>query len=47
MNKNNFNSLRKDVYNNVNNDEFKTNVNNKTYDLKIQTNFRKNKYSKN
>ena len=34
INKNNFNSLIQDVYNNLNNDEFKTTVNKKVYNLK-------------
>ena len=34
LNKNNFDSLIQDVYNNLNNDEFKINVDKKTYDLK-------------
>ena len=34
LNKNDFNSLIQDVYNNPNNDEFKTTVNKKAYDLK-------------
>ena len=34
LNKNDFNSLTQDVYNNLNNDEFKTTVDKKVYDLK-------------
>ena len=34
MNKNDFDLLMKDVYDNLNNDKFKTTVNKKTYDLK-------------
>ena len=34
LNKNDFDSLIQDVYNNLNNDEFETTVNKKTYDLK-------------
>ena len=34
LNENHFDSLTQDVYNNLNNDEFKTIVNKKAYDLK-------------
>ena len=34
LNKNDFDSLIQDVYNNLNNDEFKTTVDKKAYDLK-------------
>ena len=34
INKNDFDSLIQDVYNNLNNDEFKITVNKKTYNLK-------------
>ena len=34
INKNDFDSLIEDVYNNLNNNEFKTTVNKKVYDLK-------------
>ena len=34
LNKNNFDSLIQDVYNNLNNDELKTTVDKKAYDLK-------------
>ena len=34
INKNDFDLLIQDVYDNLNNDEFKTTVNKKTYDLK-------------
>ena len=34
INRNNFNSLIRDLYNNLNNNEFKTTVDKKTYDLK-------------
>ena len=34
INRNDFNSLIQDVYNNLNNNEFKTTVDKKTYDLK-------------
>ena len=39
INKNDFNSLIKDVYNNLNNNEFKTSVDKKFYDLKNTKNF--------
>ena len=39
LSKNDFNSLIKDVYNNLNNNEFKTAVDKKTYDLKNAKNF--------
>ena len=39
INKNNFDSLIQDVYNNLNNDEFKTTVDKKTYDLKNAKDF--------
>ena len=34
LNKNDFDSLIQDVYNDLNNDEFKTTVDKKAYDLK-------------
>ena len=39
INRNDFNSLIQDVYNNLNNNEFKTTVDKKTYDLKNAKNF--------
>ena len=39
MNKNDFNSLIQDVYNNLDNNEFKTAVNKKPYNLKNAENF--------
>ena len=39
LNKNDFDSLTKDVYNNLNKDEFKTTVNKKAYDLKNAKSF--------
>ena len=39
LNKNDFHSLTQNVYSNLNNDEFKTTVNKKTYDLKISKKF--------
>ena len=45
LNKNDFDSLIQDVYSNMNNDEFKTTVDKKAYDLKKV--FCKNNYPKN
>ena len=39
INRNDFNSLIQDVYNNLNDNEFKTSVDKKTYDLKNAKNF--------
>ena len=39
INRNNFNSLMLDVYNNLNNNEFKSTVNKKAYDLKNAKDF--------
>ena len=47
INKNDFDLLIQDVYDNLNNDEFKTTVNKKTFDLKNAEVFTENKHPKN
>ena len=48
LNKNDFDSLIQDVYNNMNNDEFKTTVDKKAHDLKnAKKVFGENNYPKN